>query len=202
MGIFTHLVPANIIGRSVPLNPVTGAFIVQDVARGVYVQLSASPLASTLVGYVPATSDGQSGLTQLARGIDAQFYSQTVTGFTASITGTTLTVNYPNVSVFWNGAVQTLVSGSFSGTVTTGTWSLVVGYNWGLTAVSLVQTSALDPTANYIELCEIVVNTTTPSTAVSTGTVGCRLMQTLCTGLGASAAYGIPVSSSTGTLPW
>lgn len=200
--IFQHLVPLNTIGVSAPLSPVQGSFIVHDVERSIYAQVSASPLASTKVGYVPCTSDGFGGITQLARDVDCQYNSQVQTGYSSTISGTTLTVTFPAVSLMWNGVMQTLAAGSFSGTVSTGLWSLVVGYNWGLTQVSLVLTSALDPTANYIELCEIAVNTAGATATVTNGKTGLRLMQTLCVAGPASTAYSVPVSNSTGALSW
>lgn len=202
MTVFNHLVPANTIGITPPLNPVQGAFIVQDVSRGIYAQVSASPLASTMVGYVPATSDGAGGITQLARALDAQYYSQNTTGFGASLTGTTLTVSFPSTPVLWNGTIQTLAAGNISGTVSTGLWSLVVGYLWGLTQVQLVLTSALSPTGAYIELCQINVNTTSVTATTTNGRVSNKFMQTLCVAVAASPSYGIPVSAANETMPW
>lgn len=200
MTILDHLVPANTIGITPPMNPVQGCFVVHDVSRAIYAQVSASPIAPSKVGYVPALSDGLSGILQLARNVNARFYSQQTTGFTASLSGTTLTVGYPDVPVLWDGVMQTLKAGSYSGTVSTSTYALVVGYNWGLTQVSLVDTGFLDSTANYVELCQIVVNTSTGTATIQNGALTNKLLKTLCTQGPGGANYSIPVSDATGAM--
>lgn len=200
MTVLEHLVPLNTIGISPPLNPVQGCFVVHDVARAIYAQVSASPIAPARVGYVPALSDGLSGILQLARSVNARFYSQQTTGFSASLSGTSLTVNYPDVPVLWDGVMQTLNAGSYTGTVATGTYSLVVGYNWGLTAVSLVDVGFLDSTANYVELCQVVVNTSTNTATIQNGALNAKLLKSLCTQGPGGASYSIPVSDATGTM--
>lgn len=200
MSTLKPLVPLNTIGITPPMNPVQGCFVLHDVSRAIYAQVSASPTPPTKVGYVPAVSDGVSGILQLARNVNTRFYSQQVSGFTASLSGTTLTVHYPAVPVMWDGVMQTLAAGTTTGTVATGTYSLVVGYNWGLTQVSLVATASLDPTANYVELCQIVVNTSTTTAVVQNGAVNNKLLRSLCTNGPSGASYSIPVSDATGTM--
>lgn len=207
MTIFQHLVPANVFGASPALSPVQGVFLVHDVGRSVYAQVSASPIAASKVGYVPALGDGAGGIIQLARDIDARFYSQKTTGFSYSLSGTTLTVTYPSVDVLWDGVKQTLPAGSFSGTVSTGLWSLTVGYNWGLTQVQLIATSALSPTGAYVELCELNVNTSSSTVTLTPGKVNLKFIQTLGVASNggtalSSYASGIPVSDGVGNLPW
>lgn len=200
--IFEHLIPANTIGVSAPLNPVTGAFVVQDVSRAVYAQEAAAPTAPVLVGYVPATSDGNGGIKQLARHLNVQYYSQKTTGFSVGLSGTTLTIVYPNVPVLWNGVQQTLAAGSIPGTVSTGVWSLVVGYQWGLTLVSIVQSSTVDPTANSIELCQVTVNTSLNTAVVSNGRVSGKWLGSICIAGPASTSYSVSTSNASSVLPW
>jgi hypothetical protein len=207
MSIFQHLVPANVFGRSQALSPVAGTLLVHDVERSVYAQVSASPIPATKVGYIPCTGDGVGGITQLARDLDARFYSQTTTGLSSSLSGTTLTVVYPNVNVLWNGVVQTLAAGSISGTVSTGLWSLVVGYLWGLNQVQLVATSSLDPAGNYVELCEINVNTSSNTAVLNPGKINLKFFQSVGVGSNGGTALGssstsIPVSNGIGNMPW
>lgn len=203
--IFKHLVPANTFGVSPALSSVPGSFVVQDAERAIYAQVSASPVPATKVGYIPATSDGFGGITQLARDLDVRYFSQQTAlgGFSASLVSTTLTVYYPNVNVMWDGVVRTLSVGSISGTVSTGTYSLVVGYNWGLTQVQLLPVGSSVLSGAYIELCQIVVNTTTVSAVVQAGRIGCKFIQTLgVVNGGSSAAYQIPVSDGSGNMSW
>jgi hypothetical protein len=205
MTTVNHLVPANILGVTAALNPVTGAYVDQDVSRGFYAQTSASPVAPTRVGYIPATADGLGGLNQLARDVNARFLSNiSLASFSASLSGTTLTVNYPNVNVLWDGAVRTLHAGSVVGTVATGLYSFVVGYNWGLTQVAIVAQSAFVLPLTYIEIVQINVNIATPSATLLIGRSNGIFLRSL--GIvgpsGASNANAIPVSKADGTLTW
>lgn len=202
MTIFQHLVPQNIFGISSPASPVQGSFIVHDVAKAIYAQIGAPPAVPFMVGYIPATSDGQGGIAQLARGIDARVYTQRTTGFGAALSGTTLTVSYPNVPVFWNGSMQTLPSGSINATVSTGTYSLVVSYNWGLTFTQIIATSSYDLSQQYLELCRINVNTSSSTATVTNGPVNVKQLQTLVVNGPTNTSYSIPSSGAGGVMPW
>jgi hypothetical protein len=64
MTIFTHKVPANMVGISTPAVPtvVNGSYAVQDVERAIYAMQSNSPVK---VGWQAATSDGEGGILHL-----------------------------------------------------------------------------------------------------------------------------------------
>lgn len=201
--VFRHLVPASTFGISPALNSVQGAFIVQDAERAIYAQVSASPIPAVKVGFIPAMSDGFGGIMQLARDMDVRYYSQQTTGFSTSLVGTTLTVFYPNVAVMWDGVVRTLPMDSISATVATGTYSLVVGYNWGLTQTQLLPVASAVLSGAYVELCQIVVNTTASTAVVQNGRIGCKFLQTLSVMSGGAAADSlIPASNGSGVMPW
>jgi hypothetical protein len=201
MTILTLGYPANVLNGAVPAIAQQGVLLAQDVIGGIYSQETAS-VPAILVGYIPVTADGNGGLAQLSRDYDCSYYPQTQTGFTASISGTTLTVNYPTTPVLYSGAMQTLEAGSISGTVSTGLWSLVVGYYWGLTQVQLIETSAITPNGSYIELCEINVSTSAETATVTNGLVNSKIMNELLVNGTASASYSIPVSDANGNLAW
>jgi hypothetical protein len=123
-------------------------------------------------------------------------------GFSTALVGTTLTVYYPNTDVMWDGVVRTLAIGSISGTVSTGTYSLVVGYNWGLTQVQLLPTASVTSNGAYVELCQIAVNTTTVSAVVSPGRINTKFLQTYVVRGDTSTAYSISVSDGSGNITW
>jgi len=201
--IFTHAVPADLLSSTVPINTAVGAFIVDDPSWSIYLQES-SGTPPVLVGAVPCSSDGLSGITQLARDLDIRNYSQRVPAntFTANISSNNLVVNYPNVPVFWDGVIQTLVAGSITAPTSTGTWSLVVSYNWGLTQVALVQSSTIVPEDAPIELCQINVNTTNGTAVVQLGRLNSKWLTDETVAGTINSATGIPVSGASGTMTW
>lgn len=200
MTIFCHLVPQNVFGTSPPLNPVQGAFILHDVARAIYAQIGASPATPTLVGYVPATDDGFGGLTQLARDFDFRSFTIPPSGVTASLSGTTLTITYPQINVLWDGVVQSVAPGSTSLTVSTGTWYLSAQYNWGLTDVRIVST--IDLSQNYVVLGAVAVDTGAGTAVIGPAPVTSKLMQTLCVAGPTNTSYSISTSDANGNMPW
>jgi len=201
MTILTIGYPANVVGVTQAQDPTQGVLLDHDVVGGIYSQEVAGQPA-VLVGYIPVTSDGNGGINELARDYDCSFYPQTQTGFTASLSGTTLTVNYPTTPILYAGAIQSLLAGSLSGTVSTGLWSLVVGYLWGLTQVQLLQTSSISPTGNYIELCEINVNTSSNTATVTNGMVNAKLMNQFLMAGPANQSYAISTSDANGNMAW
>jgi hypothetical protein len=156
--IFTHAVPANMVGISSPSVPtvVNGAYAVQDVERAIYAMQNNVPVK---VGWIAATSDGSGGIQQLARGLDATYnWQSSTTGFGASGNTSSVTVQYPSMQVLWNGSMQPVTAGSWTGTPPgAGTYSFFVSYQWGLNAFSLAPSS---PLTEVVELCEVVVTAT------------------------------------------
>jgi hypothetical protein len=198
--VFYHKYPANTIGVTTPIinSGEAGSLLVHNVENSIWLAGS-SP---SRIGYIPATSDGDGGVQQLARDIDIQYYPQQYSNFTIGLSGTTLTVSWPNILVLWNGAMQQLNAGSLSQTVSTGLYSLVVGYQWGLTVITLVLTSSLSPTGNGAELCEINVNTTAVTATASTGMVNSKWIDTLCIGGPSNTTYSVPTSGSNSQCSW
>jgi hypothetical protein len=205
-----HLVPLESVGQVIgsPLSAANsaaraGCYTFDDVNFEIWAQTSMG--VYELAGFEPLVSDGNGGLAQLARHVNAQYMSKpTTSGFGASVSGTTLTTTFPTINVFWNSSVQTVQSGSYAGSVASGTntYSLVVGYQWGLTAFSYVLTSSLDPTANGVEICRINVNTVTVTAAVVTGAVNGRWMGSLAVNGPASTSYSISTSNGSSIMPW
>lgn len=203
--IFKHLVPLNIFG----ITPISNAnsvaavetFIVDDVQRCIYAQTGAG--AYTEVAYIPALSDGANGIAQLARGIDARYNSyQTTTGFGASISAGTLTISYPNISILWDGAMQTVGGASFQQTgVVDGTYSFGVSYQWGLTTfqVAAPNTNFL---ANYVELCQVTVSGSTATVAAARNSAVFLKKYGIPQPVSSTISTGIPTSTSTNTMPW
>jgi hypothetical protein len=159
MTIFTHKVPANLVGISVPAVPavVNGGYAVQDVERAIYAMQSSLPVK---VGWQAATSDGQGGIKQLARGLDATYnWQSSTTGF--GITGNTsgVTVQFPSLQVLWNGSMQPVNASSWTGTPPgAGSFSFCVSYAWGLNSFSIGTQGTLN---NVVELCEFTVSAAT-----------------------------------------
>lgn len=198
--VFYHKHPANTIGITTPSSSsgASGSFLVHNVEHSIWLAGS----APSRIGYIPATSDGNGGIQQLARDLDIQYYPQQYNNFVATLSGSTLTVAWPNVLVLWNGSMQQLNSNTLVQTVSTNLYSLVVGYQWGLTVVSLVLTSSLSPTGNGAELCEINVNTTAETATVSTGMVNLKWINSLCIAGPANTTYSVPTSGSNSTCSW
>lgn len=193
--------PANVVGTTMPQDPVQGVTLLQNASKAVYAQETAGQPAR-MIGYIPVTSDGNGGIHELVRDFDCSYYPQTQTGFTASLSGTSLTVNYPTTPVLYSGVIQTLQAGSVTGTVSTGLWSLVVGYLWGLTQVQMLLTSSISPAGNYIELCEINVNTSTNTATVTNGMVNAKLLNQFLMNGPANQSFSIPVSDTNGNMAW
>lgn len=198
--IFYHKYPANTIGVTTPISNsgASGTLLVHNVENSVWL----AGTTPTRIGYIPATSDGNGGIQQLARDINVQYYPQQYSNFTTAISGTTLTISWPNILVFWNGAMQQLNSGTLSQTVSTGLYSLVVGYQWGLTVVTLVLTSSLSPTGNGAELCEINVNTTAATATVTNGMVNSKWFGSLCINGPSNTNYSVPTSGANSKCSW
>jgi hypothetical protein len=197
--IFTHLIPGNPVGRQTPVNQVQGCYVLDDVNRGIYAQKSAAPTPAVLVGGVPCLSDGVGGISQFARELDVRYCNQRTGGFSGSMNGSTLTANYPQVKLFWDGAVQTLPAGSTQAAVSNGTWSLVISYGWGLSQPTIVQTSTFDMTGNSIELCRYIISGTTVTARPAT--VESKWMGTVLIAY-KQDANSVPVSDSSGNMPY
>lgn len=203
--IFKHLVPTNIFGITPLANansiaPV-GSFIVHDVGRSIYAQTFAGSYQE--IGYIPATSDGSGGITQLARNVDARYNSvQATTGFGASISSGTLTISYPAISLLWDGSMQSVNGGSYQQTgVTNGTYSFGVAYQWGLTQfqVAAPNTNFL---ASYVELCQVTVSGATATVAAARNSAVFLKKYGIPQPVSSTISTGIPTSTSTNTMPW
>jgi hypothetical protein len=208
--IFKHLVPLNIFGvtpiaNANAVSPV-GSFVVDDVQRNIYAQTTAGTYVA--VGYITATSDGSGGISQLARGLDACYNSaQSLTGFGAGVSqiapfGPTLVVTYPALNILWNGSMQSITAGSFTKpSITDGTYSFGVGYQWGLTQFQVVAPNISYPTG-FIELCQVTVSGL--SAALAPARINTMFMKKygIPQPLSTSSTNGIPASTSTGVMPW
>jgi hypothetical protein len=202
---FQHLVPLNVFGITPIANansksPV-GSFVVDDVQRYIYAHTAAGTYIAS--GWLPATSDGNGGITQLARSVDVCYNSaQSTTGFGASVTGTTLTVTYPSMSILWNGSMQSITAGSFQQpSISNGTYSFGVGYQWGLTQFQVATPNVSYPTG-FLELCQVTVSGTSATVAAARNSTMFLKKYGVPQPLSTSSTNGIPASTSTGIMPW
>jgi hypothetical protein len=200
MTIFTHKVPANMVGISSPAVPtvVNGAFAVQDVERAIYAMQSSAPVK---VGWVAATSDGQGGIQQLARSLDATYnWQYSTTGFGVAGNSSSVTIQFPSLQILWNGSMQPVSASSWTGTPPgSGTFAFGVTYAWGLGSFSLNTQGSL---LNFTELCSITVNgaTATLQAANSNGNwMGKYFISDIQSTSGSNL---IPYSDANGNIAW
>jgi hypothetical protein len=202
MTVILHKVPSNITGITpAPTSTLQGTYILQDVERVIYAQIGATGSNPTPIGWIPATSDGAGGISQLMRGPDMRYNSaQSTSGFGASgNSSTSVTVSYPSMSILFDGSMQSFNAGSWNGPAGNGTYSFGVAYQWGLTQFTLSVIDVL-PT-NYVELCTVTV-TSTSATVGPARTNGTFMKVYGVPGGSTSKAQGIPVSDQNGAMPW
>jgi hypothetical protein len=200
MTIFQHKVPANMVGISQPSSPstVNGSFAVQDVERAIYAMQGGVPVK---VGWQAAVTDGQGGIAQLARSLDATYnWQSSLTGFGASGNSSSVTIQYPSMQVLWNGAMQPVTTGAFTmSNPGTGTLSFMVSYQWGLSSFSVRSPT---PLGGVVELCSISI-TATSATVSSAHTNGNWMGKYwISNSQGTSDSAGIPYSDANGNMAW
>lgn len=200
MTIVLHKVPENVVGITPPTGP-QGTFILQDVERVLYAQDTPVGNAARAVGWVPAQADGNGGIAQLMRGPDMRYNSnQSTTGFSATGNGSSgVTVNYPALSVMFDGSMQSFPAGSVTLGGGSGTISFGVAYQWGLT---LFQSQAIDALpSGYVELCTLTLTTT--SVTVGPARTSGNYMEVYGISVGnVQRTTAIPVSDQNGAMAW
>jgi hypothetical protein len=200
MTIFTHKVPANLVGISTPAVPtvINGGYAVQDVERAIYAMQSNVPVK---VGWQAATADGQGGIQQLARGLDATYnWQSATTGFGVTGNTSSVTVQFPSLQVLWNGSMQPVAASAFTGVPPgAGTYSFFVAYQWGLSHFSIADSSTL---SNVVELCSITVSAAS-ATLQPAHTNGNWMGNYYISSVQTSAdASRIPYSDASGNMAW
>jgi hypothetical protein len=200
MTIFTHKVPANLVGISTPSVPtvVNGGYAVQDVERAIYAMQSSVPVK---VGWQAATSDGQGGIQQLARGLDATYNWQSSTaGFGISGNSSSVTIQFPALQVLWNGSMQPVSPSSWTGTPSgSGTFAFCVSYTWGLNSFSIVAQGSL---SNVVEICSFTVNGAT-ATLLPANTNGNWIGKYFISNIQSTSGSNlIPYSDANGNTAW
>lgn len=202
MTVVLHKVPSNITGITpAPTSTPQGTFVLQDVERVLYAQTGATGSNPTPIGWIPATSDGAGGISQLARSPDMRYNSvQSTSGFGASgNSATSVTVSYPAMSILFDGSMQSFQAGSWTGPAGNATYSFGVSYQWGLTQFAL---NVMDILPNgYVELCTVTV-TSTSATVGPARTSGNYMKVYGVPGGSTSRSQGIPVSDQNGNMPW
>lgn len=200
MTIFTHKVPANMVGISAPAAPtvINGGYAVQDVERAIYAMQSSVPVK---VGWQAATSDGQGGIQQLARGLDATYnWQSSTTGFGIAGNSTSVTVQFPAMQILWNGSMQPVNASSWSGaTPGAGTYSFCVSYAWGLDSFSIGTQGSL---ANVTELCEITVNSASATLQAANNNGNWMGKYFISNNQSTSGSSMIPYSDANGNMAW
>lgn len=200
MTIFTHKVPANLVGISIPAVPtvVNGSYAVQDVERAIYAMQSSAPVK---VGWQAATSDGQGGIQQLARGLDATYnWQYSTSGFGVTGNSSSVTVQIPAMQILWNGSMQPVSANSWTGTPPgNGTYSFCVSYAWGLDSFSIGTQGSL---SNVVELCEITVSAVTATLQAANCNGNWMGNYFLSSSQSTSGSNTIPYSDSSGNMAW
>lgn len=200
MTIFTHKVPANLVGISIPSTPtvVSGSYAVQDVEKSVYAMQGTTPVR---VGWVAATYDGVGGIAELARGPDMSFnWQSSMTGFGATGNSSSVTVQYPAMNVLWRGSMQPIAAGSFTGVPSgSGTIPFFVSYRWGLTSFSI---GPANQYSNMVEICLVSVTATSASILPSEVNGNWMGNYTIVRSTATTGTNLIPHSDANGNMSW